>query len=78
GDLDGARRILQEAFKANSDSESIYLAAVKLESENDFVEHARILLTKARKLADTPKVWTKSAMLEWQQGQLNDALAILE
>lgn len=33
----GARRILEEAFAANPDSEEIWLAAFKLEFENDEV-----------------------------------------
>lgn len=36
-DVDGSRRILEEAFKANPDSEEIWLAAFKLEFENDEV-----------------------------------------
>ena len=37
GDVDGSRRILEEAFKSNPDSEEIWLAAFKLEFENDEV-----------------------------------------
>ena len=36
-DVAGARRILEEAFAANPDSEEIWLAAFKLEFENDEV-----------------------------------------
>lgn len=35
GDVSEARTILSEAFKANPNSEDIWLAAVKLESENN-------------------------------------------
>eukprot|EP00983_Pelagomonas_calceolata_P121705 1160825-Pelagomonas_calceolata.AAC.7 len=34
-DVAGSRRILEEAFAANPDSEEIWLAAFKLEFEND-------------------------------------------
>ena len=34
GDLNGARTIMKEAFDANDDKESLWLAAAKLEFEN--------------------------------------------
>ena len=34
GNLDGARVIMKEAFDANDDKESLWLAAAKLEFEN--------------------------------------------
>ena len=34
GDVPGARDVLEQAFLANPESESIWLAAVKLEAEN--------------------------------------------
>ena len=57
----GARAILNEAFRANPDSEQVWLAAVKLESENDQPDAARQLLAKARERAGTERVWMKSA-----------------
>ena len=36
-DVAGARRVLEEAFASNPDSEEIWLAAFKLEFENDEV-----------------------------------------
>lgn len=42
----------------------VWLAAVKLESENDEYERARMLLAKARERAGTARVWMKSAKLE--------------
>ncbi len=41
GDVDGARAILARAFAANPDSEAIWLAAFKLEFENNEPERAR-------------------------------------
>ena len=43
------------AFQANPNSEEIWLAAVKLESENNEYERARKLLSKARSSAPTPR-----------------------
>ena len=78
GDVPGARRILNEAFAANPDSEKIWLAAVKLESENGEVERARSLLAKARERAPTKNVWLKSAIIEWEAGNLAVEEKILE
>jgi pre-mRNA-processing factor 6 len=44
----GARAILAEAFAANPDSEDVWLAAFKLEFENNEPERARQLLAKVR------------------------------
>ena len=41
GDLQGARVILGEAFKANDDKESLWLAAWKLEFENRYANGVR-------------------------------------
>jgi pre-mRNA-processing factor 6 len=51
-----ARSILALAFQANPNSEEIWLAAVKLESENNEFERARRLLHKARNSAPTARV----------------------
>jgi pre-mRNA-processing factor 6 len=48
GDVPGARAILAEAFAANPDSEDVWLAAFKLEFENDEPQRARALLAKVR------------------------------
>jgi pre-mRNA-processing factor 6 len=64
GDVEGARDVLKAAWGANPDSEEIYLAAVKVESENKEYDRARSLLGRARDRASTPRVWMKSAKLE--------------
>jgi pre-mRNA-processing factor 6 len=46
GDVPGARAILAEAFAANPDSEDVWLAAFKLEFENNEPARARALLAK--------------------------------
>ena len=53
--MPAARSILSLAFQANPNSEEIWLAAVKLESENNEHERARKLLLKARTNAPTPR-----------------------
>ena len=41
GDITGSRSTLSKAFQANPNSEEIWLAAVKLESENSEDQRAR-------------------------------------
>ena len=65
GDVPAARSILALAFQANPNSEEIWLAAVKLESESGEYERARRLLEKARASAGTARVMMKSTKLEW-------------
>ena len=56
GDVAAARDILSQAFKASPNSEEIWLAAMKLESENCEYDRARKLLYKARMRAPTARV----------------------
>ena len=56
GDVPAARSILALAFQANPNSEEIWLAAIKLESENNEYERARRLLARARASAPTARV----------------------
>jgi pre-mRNA-processing factor 6 len=78
GDVKSARNILSSAFQANPNSEEIWLAAVKLESENEEFQRARKLLMNARKNASTARVVMKSAKLEWQLGDLEAAKELLK
>jgi len=78
GDIDGARGILEESFRANPNSEQIWLAAIKLESENGEHSRARILLENARHSASTERVWMKSVVLERQLKQYDAALELLK
>ncbi|KAF6757076.1 PRP1 splicing factor, N-terminal-domain-containing protein [Ephemerocybe angulata] len=80
GDVRGARGVLERAFAANSESESVWLAAVKLESESGGekggeVNVARELLGRARSIAGTQRIWMKSAVFERQQGNYDVALS---
>eukprot|EP00124_Ichthyophonus_hoferi_P000393 Ihof_evm3s14 gene=Ihof_evmTU3s14 len=75
-DIEGARSTLASAFLSNPNSEQIWLAAVKLESENNENSRARILLKRARESANTEKVWMKSALFEWQMGDLKSAVSL--
>ena len=63
--MPAARSILSLAFKANPNSEEIWLAAVKLESENNEFERARRLLQKARANAPTARVGQFSFSAEY-------------
>ncbi|KAF5378077.1 hypothetical protein D9615_007629 [Tricholomella constricta] len=74
GDVPAAREVLERAFVANPESEQIWLAAVKLEAENGELGVARELLVRARTVADTERIWMKSAVFERQQGQTTTAL----
>ncbi|KAG8983104.1 hypothetical protein FRB94_009193 [Tulasnella sp. JGI-2019a] len=78
GDVFGAREILDDAFKANPESEQIWLAAVKLEAENGEWDAARELLSRARKVADTERIWMKSTVFERQQNHLEEALKTVD
>ena len=56
GDVTAARAILQEAHASIPNSEEIWLAASKLEFENQEPEKARMLLAKARDRGATESV----------------------
>jgi pre-mRNA-processing factor 6 len=78
GNVDGARRVLSEAFLANPNSEEIWLAAFKLENENNEIERAKLLLEKAREKADTARVWMKSIVFERQQRNYENCFKLIE
>lgn len=78
GQVDTAREILTQAFAANPDSEDVWLAAAKLEWENDEIERARVLLQRARDRAPSNRVYMKSAVLEREQKQYEAALKLIE
>lgn len=78
GDVEKARDILTEAFAANPDSEPVWLAAAKLEWETGEVERARVLLRRARDRAPTDRVYMKSALLERECRNFDDALDLIE
>ena len=67
GDVPAARSILALAFQANPNSEEIWLAAVKLESENNEFERSRRLLQKARASAPTARVMYCSVFIQAAQ-----------
>lgn len=78
GDVEAARKILSEAFSANPDSEAVWLAAFKLEFENDEPQRARALLARARDTptASTRRVWMKSAIVERELGNAAEVGAL--
>ena len=63
GDIQSARQILALAFQANPNSEEIWLAAVKLESENNEDERARLAQFKIQYLASA-KFFVKSHYIQ--------------
>ena len=77
-DVQGARRILEDAFKKNQRSEAIWLAAVNLEWENGEIDRAKALLRNARAKSSTARIWMKSALLEWETSNLKEELKLLK
>ena len=73
------RQILSEAFQCNPDSEDVWVAAFKLEFENNEPQRAKLLLQKARETesASTPRVWMKSALVERELGDIPALRSIL-
>ena len=72
------RAIRSLAFQANPNSEEIWLAAIKLESENNEFARARKLLARARESAPTSRVYMKSAKLEWALDDKAEALKLIQ
>ena len=77
GNIPAAKIILERAFAANENSEQIWLAAIKLEVETGNIETARTFLEQARIKANTPRVWMKSVMLEWQTKSIAAAFQLV-
>ncbi|KAK3941242.1 hypothetical protein QBC46DRAFT_383179 [Diplogelasinospora grovesii] len=78
GEINEARRVLARAFKQNPDNEDIWLAAVKLEADNDYVDQARDLLKTARQNAPTDRVWMRSVAFERQLGNTEAGLDLVQ
>lgn len=78
GFVPDARTILMEAFQANPKSEQIMLAAVKLEWENNEFVLAQRLLQRGREILGTERLFLKSALLERELGNVDDALRFLD
>lgn len=62
----------------SSQSEQIWLAAIKLEWESNEVLRARMLLSKAREHAPTERIYLKAALLEYETGDYKQTIALLE
>ena len=78
GDLHGARQVLTRASDANLGSESISLAAAKLESETGDMASATNILARARKEVRTERIWSASVDMAWRQGAFDEALALVQ
>lgn len=78
GDVPAARNTLQQAFAQNSESEDIWLAAVKLESEIGEKQRAQKLLANARVHCSSERVWRRSALLERELGNISSERELLD
>jgi len=78
GNVPDGRAIRQEAYVAIPNSEEIWLAAFKLEFENNEPERARMLLAKTRERGGTERVWMKSAIVERELGNVSEERRLLE
>ena len=78
GFIEESRNVLTQAFAENPDSEAVWLAAVKLEWETGEYERARVLLQRARERAPTGRVYMKSALLERELKEFDNALKFIE
>ncbi|CAB3397864.1 unnamed protein product [Caenorhabditis bovis] len=77
--VEDARNTLKDAFeKHGHQSETIWLAATKIEIESDQFDTARSLFVKARNKASSASVWMKSARFEWCLGNLKEAKDLVE
>merc|ERR1719411_530476 len=85
GSRESLEAVLQQAVRHCPEAEvlwlmgakSKWLAAVKLESENNEFNRSKKLLVKARREAPTARVYMKSAKLEWALKNLPEALDLV-
>jgi pre-mRNA-processing factor 6 len=68
GDVRAAREVLERTFVSNSESEQIWLAAVKLEAENGELAVPRELLVRAETVADTERAIPTFLLLSMSTG----------
>ena len=60
-----------------AESEQIWLAAFKIEFENNEMERARKILEKARSTLANERIWMKSALVERERGQTEEVTLCL-
>lgn len=78
GDLPAARAILATSFEYNPNSEDIWLAAVKLETENNENEKAKQYLARARREAGTERIYIRSAVFARQMKDFTAAITLAD
>ncbi|XP_055388403.1 pre-mRNA-processing factor 6-like [Condylostylus longicornis] len=79
GEIELARKLLENGFQSVVQKESIYLAAVKLEREAGETERARKLLAAARLgCRNSEKVWMHSVQLERMLGDYDAAQNLID
>jgi pre-mRNA-processing factor 6 len=76
GDPAGARVVLGRSFGQLPGNENLYMRAVDLEVDGGDYEQARQFLQVARESAATDRIFLKSATLERQLGNFEDAIDI--
>lgn len=78
GDVNAAREIINAALNVHSNSEQVWLAAIKLEQETGEFKRAEELLNKARIQVNTGTIWIKSALLFKQIGDIERCITTLQ
>jgi pre-mRNA-processing factor 6 len=76
GDPEGARKVLGRSFEQLPGNENLYTRAVDLEVDAGNYEQARSFLQAARESAATDRIFMKSAVLERQLGDFENAIDI--
>jgi pre-mRNA-processing factor 6 len=76
GDPEGARKVLGRSFEQLPGNENLYTRAVDLEVDAGNYEQARSFLQAARESAATDRIFMKSAVLERQLGEFENAIDI--
>ncbi|KAF1985773.1 putative Pre-mRNA-splicing factor prp1 [Aulographum hederae CBS 113979] len=79
GDQEGARKQLALAFHQlqGHSEEEVYFAGVEMEMQINNITAARTHLKAAREQVDTDRVYIKSVAFERQQGNTDEALALV-
>lgn len=75
-DPNQARKTLSSAIEINPKMSNLRIALSELEKQLDDPERSREVLKKARTEVNSSQIWRKSVLLELQQGQLQQALAL--
>ena len=78
GDVQSALATLQNGFIALPNNENIFLAKVKIHRQLGQYADAQDLLTQAREICNTPKVWMQSIQIERELNNDTEAWKLCE